>query len=529
MSSVNNSNNLFYPREDLSVKHSVLPAPETRLREQSLQREIEIRTLVGIHAYDGCPMSFSRLVQSRWALGYIPNATQIARDAAQLYSVYVPIDDNLLPARMFTAPAASSNRSRFSPWRCKRSSETTNVENPRKSPRIFTKLSGFHDFLFSPRILRTGTRFFLRSVTSRSYARSSSLGLAISKLQQSRNDILVELRPSETNRGTSTNVCSRKMGLDVLCLVLCYVLSGNLATADETDNRIRPYEFSFNIVDFQHRYEKKDADGIITGEYGFITADGVYHETGYATDKNGDFIITRMKNRRITSLKDALEIFKDKPEAARKLVEAVAQACSSCKIQVKHRKMNGTELTAPTIATSSKTKVGPELKETTKTENKNTGEAISKNKSLQGTNKVPEDTKDSFNARKGKSLLEKIVNTMDTGKKLLRKNEVDPNPKINDSVLGKMTSDLYYRFNYTITSHDHQEDGYRSGKKDGSYRVQSENGVDTRVKYLSNEFGHQPNISFVPRANGTTENQSLKGYSFLWRNLINFNLGVESI
>lgn len=45
----------------------------------------------------------------------------------------------------------------------------------------------------------------------------------------------------------------------------------------------------------------RDAEGLINGEYGFITADGVYHETGYATDKNGDFIITRQRNRKITS------------------------------------------------------------------------------------------------------------------------------------------------------------------------------------------------------------------------------------
>ncbi|EFN77546.1 Protein lethal(3)malignant blood neoplasm 1, partial [Harpegnathos saltator] len=45
----------------------------------------------------------------------------------------------------------------------------------------------------------------------------------------------------------------------------------------------------------------RDAEGLINGEYGFITADGVYHETGYATDENGDFIITRMRNRKITS------------------------------------------------------------------------------------------------------------------------------------------------------------------------------------------------------------------------------------
>lgn len=106
----------------------------------------------------------------------------------------------------------------------------------------------------------------------------------------------------------------------LLCF-LCAIFFWNFAIPDEN----RPYEFSFHIVDFQHRYEKKgmskiqklqfrrclvngyiclqDNEGLITGEYGFITADGVYHETGYATDKNGDFIITRMTHRRIKSCK----------------------------------------------------------------------------------------------------------------------------------------------------------------------------------------------------------------------------------
>ena len=39
---------------------------------------------------------------------------------------------------------------------------------------------------------------------------------------------------------------------DLLCL-LCYLIAQHLAVADD----IRPYEFSFNIVDFQHRFEKK--------------------------------------------------------------------------------------------------------------------------------------------------------------------------------------------------------------------------------------------------------------------------------
>lgn len=109
---------------------------------------------------------------------------------------------------------------------------------------------------------------------------------------------------------------------------------------------------------------------------------------------------------------------------------------------------------------------------------------------------------------------------VDSGKNFV-KNEHAADANVKDKITEdraseKMANDLYYRFNYTITSHGHQEDGYRSGSKDGSYRSQGEDGVDTRVKYLSNEFGHQPNVSFVANVNEANETERLKGYLFHW-------------
>lgn len=55
-----------------------------------------------------------------------------------------------------------------------------------------------------------------------------------------------------------------------------------------------------------HTYYAKmftDENGIIMGEFGFITADGVYHVTVYATDENGNFKILSMKNIRVKPCK----------------------------------------------------------------------------------------------------------------------------------------------------------------------------------------------------------------------------------
>ncbi|KPJ11356.1 hypothetical protein RR48_14995 [Papilio machaon] len=68
---------------------------------------------------------------------------------------------------------------------------------------------------------------------------------------------------------------------------------------DKYTDENRPYEFGFTIDGEQHRHEKKDENGIIMGEFGFITADGVYHVTVYATDENGNFKILSMKNIRV--------------------------------------------------------------------------------------------------------------------------------------------------------------------------------------------------------------------------------------
>lgn len=95
-------------------------------------------------------------------------------------------------------------------------------------------------------------------------------------------------------------------------------MSSQISNNNADENR--PYEFGFTIDGEQHRYEKKgkffekkkikllllsisDINGIIQGEFGFITGDGVYHVTVYATDENGNFRILSMRNVKISERK----------------------------------------------------------------------------------------------------------------------------------------------------------------------------------------------------------------------------------
>ncbi|XP_001604475.1 uncharacterized protein LOC100120883 [Nasonia vitripennis] len=305
----------------------------------------------------------------------------------------------------------------------------------------------------------------------------------------------------------------------------CFVIGVCIFTDAQnvTENEIRPYEFTFNIVDFQHRSEKKDDDGLITGEYGFITADGIYHETAYATDKTGDFIITKMRHRKITSLKDAEEIFKDKPEQAKMLAEALVKSCASCEIPELERQETSSFVKAETTTTIPK-KVEVRLDKKLDLAMKEMMKVLSKKADMVQT----DNTEDKFSRkekklsgisdRSGKELSPLINNTtneiirdmMDAAKKVLENvgPENEREKLTSDEVLEKMANDLFYRFNYTITSHGHWEDGFRDGRKDGEYNAKFKEGIDTHVKYISNEFGHQPNITLVPRQEKTIDDDN---------------------
>lgn len=289
----------------------------------------------------------------------------------------------------------------------------------------------------------------------------------------------------------------------IFVAIICGCLVGliNAEDPNEIANDIRPYEFAFNVIDFQHRFEKQDEDGIVTGEYGFITADGIYHETGYVTDKEGDFIITKMKNRKLTSKKDVEEFFNEKPEVAEKVMSAIERSCSDCNNLINKPKIEAE-------STFNKTP-GKDKFNSTLNAKQNNVRNSEKPAILTNRNEID-------NVRKGKSIkFESPGGNVTDGKgddltdlKDLREN--------SNNASAKTEQNLNYHFNYSIPSHGHNEDGYQNGRKDGSYHATGENGVDVKVEYLSNEFGHQPNISFVPGPALDPNEESLKGFSFLW-------------
>ncbi|EDV51102.2 protein lethal(3)malignant blood neoplasm 1 [Drosophila erecta] len=86
------------------------------------------------------------------------------------------------------------------------------------------------------------------------------------------------------------------MSLKLMAFVCALLLLCTLTHVLSAATTVRPYKFGFTIDEQQHRAEKRDERGIVMGEFGFITADGIYHVTVYATDEEGKFRIISMKS-----------------------------------------------------------------------------------------------------------------------------------------------------------------------------------------------------------------------------------------
>ncbi|GLG94013.1 Uncharacterized protein GBIM_01313 [Gryllus bimaculatus] len=112
------------------------------------------------------------------------------------------------------------------------------------------------------------------------------------------------LRPSLPREMANSNCCQlvecerRAQALLAAAATLSLATPRAHAQTPLADEQ-RPYEFGFNIEGYQHRHEKKDERGIIMGQFGFITADGYYRVTVYATDEDGNFKILAMRSIKV--------------------------------------------------------------------------------------------------------------------------------------------------------------------------------------------------------------------------------------
>lgn len=267
------------------------------------------------------------------------------------------------------------------------------------------------------------------------------------------------------------------------------------------------------------------------GEFGFITADDVYHVTVYATDENGNFKIISMKNIKLMKEPPA-PVFVSKSVEPQAIVpittttsttpqpfmvkttvkptQAPQLSCASCSIG----KTPETENISPVLTTEAATEIPPPFKVVSKDDtvgtealttvlplealpqkivSQNQGNSASRFGSEtpgNANNQPGVDNRGQPNVRQpagnGKLNSPQFFNKNDKG-------NVERYNKIENLMNG-----LLYRFNYTTDFQGHREEGDRAGNKEGEYFSVGRDNIKRITSYKANEFGYMPFIRQEP-------------------------------
>ncbi|CAB3385975.1 Hypothetical predicted protein [Cloeon dipterum] len=305
-----------------------------------------------------------------------------------------------------------------------------------------------------------------------------------------------------------------------LLVVLCCAVWSCRAQTSEEDLK-RPYSFGFTIENMQHRQEMKDSNGIITGEYGFVTADGWYRTTYYATDKDGKFKITGRKKTRVGP-----PVFPVQPAVTTRrpttTVSTTTQrtpppqpggipGCAGCIIPTTTPaapsgfKPSSFRPSSPYPASS-----GP-LAPTNPPSVTISSSAVSSSSSSSSSSNSQSNNNNQFSTTS--TFVQQGGNNGGGGN---RPSQVQGGQ--GDGVSGG----LNYRFSYTAGYHGHQETGLNTGVKTGEYFVNTRDGIKHKVTYEADSNGFRPRISQVRIPPNETPQEDteklagLKGYEFVW-------------
>ncbi|KAL7047111.1 hypothetical protein ACKWTF_002790 [Chironomus riparius] len=305
----------------------------------------------------------------------------------------------------------------------------------------------------------------------------------------------------------------------------------------------KPYDFGYTIEGNQHRRESKDIHGVINGEYGFITADNVYHVTVYATDENGNFKIISMKNIKLykqseqpqppvtSTTPQPFTVKATDPPTMEPSKKTIGEACASCKFIPKPE----TETVKPSVLPDEESStIPPPFKIVSKEDpssdgqqqkvvNENIDNSISVDVNKQGgqlENKSQNNNNiNNFNVPskadgRQPSFNEKL-NSVELSNNKLQSGQF--NQLQGGQQQQQNSNGLLYRFDYATDFNGHKEEGDRSGNKDGEYFSIGRDNVKRVVSYKANEFGYMPYIRQEPLGYQFDErNNQLRRYNFEW-------------
>ncbi|XP_014277304.1 protein lethal(3)malignant blood neoplasm 1 isoform X2 [Halyomorpha halys] len=315
-----------------------------------------------------------------------------------------------------------------------------------------------------------------------------------------------------------------------------------------------------------------DEKGIIMGEFGFITADGIYHVTVYATDENGDFKIISMKNIKVGFPPGKVTTTTAKPLTSNLQLNGI-RGCSGCLIpetmpimvpkeyppgdksfvktdvsSKQNLNINRDSQSSPLVGNtpmnrfeaSGYSKIVPPnnqqhgYEQQNKQGPQNTATPVP---STSIPNNIPHQDYDKplsgnihtqINVPGSHPTTKPVTNGLTTNLNLnqIKTTPINTNlqPKLSEmeiKILDYMAK--LYKFNYTLSFHGHEEVGDLGGNKNGSYFSNGRDGYQRKVVYIANEFGYQPKISLVklddeliPKEETEKELTKLKGSEFIW-------------
>lgn len=297
------------------------------------------------------------------------------------------------------------------------------------------------------------------------------------------------------------------------------------------------------------------------GEFGFITADDVYHVTVYATDENGNFKIISMKNIKLMK-GPAPQAFVPKssppvtttvkPFMVKTTVKSVSPtssgeaACASCRLPSKPA---DTEIIKPPIVNSIDVPppfkvVGKDDQVTTeapttsladtlpqKILNANPGSVSARPGSISGN--VKNQPFKNINDNRGLSNDQIFPGSSFSATPVSRQqatNEKLNSPQFFNKNAGNvdhynkmenLMNGLLYRFDYNTDYQGHREEGDRLGNKDGEYYSVGRDNVKRIVSYKANQFGYMPFIRQEQLSQQQLQqiderNNKLRNYKFEW-------------
>lgn len=283
------------------------------------------------------------------------------------------------------------------------------------------------------------------------------------------------------------------------------------------------------------------------GEFGFITADDVYHVTVYATDENGNFKVISMKNTKLlkgpapeafgtrsATTSTTPQPFMVKTTAKSSLAGGKGSgepACASCSLPAKPKPE--TETINPLTGADGLTDAPPPFKVVSKVEkpssatpttsqidalpqkivNQNGGNSVSRFGS-NGANSRNQNANNRPSTSPNQSQLNQKLNAP----QFFNKNAGNA---AHYNKMENQLNGLLYKFNYSTDHQGHREEGDWSGNKDGEYYSVGRDKIKQVVSYKANEFGYMPFIRQEPLDQQELQNYDeqknrLRGNSFEW-------------